>query len=207
MIKSINCILHACIYFSWCYIFVFQCVWPLATHTVDQIYGINEANTNKDVNTKDKNEECIAGNKETESKSPHNEVEKDSIGTDNCTQIQSNYTPLAPPLSNTIHPAPKASSTGAHVEEEINDSNEIRMAEKIPVENDESKMDDGEVEAEFLRPLGSVSDRVVGNISRTQMPNAVSVYDDNKDRITPPPSLISPIPSTPAGSLTPVCSI
>ena len=179
----------------------------MATHTVDQIYGINETNTNKDAQTKDKNEECIQGNKEIESKSPHNEVKKDSIGTDNCKQIQSNYTPLAPSLSNAIHPEPKVSSPRAHVEEEINDSNEIIMAKKIPVENDESKMDDGEVEAEFLRPLGSVSDRVVGNISRTQMPNAVSVYDDNKDRITPPPSLISPIPSTPAGSLTPVCSI
>ena len=179
----------------------------MATHTVDQIYGINEANTNKDAKTNDKKEECIPGNKETESKTPHNEVEKDSVGTDNCMQIKSNYTPLAPPLSNAINPEPKVSSPGAHVEEETNDSNEIGIAEKIPVEHDEGKMDDGEVEAEFLRPLGSVSDRVVGNISRTQMPNAVSVYDDNKDRITPPPSLISPIPSTPAGSLTPVCSI
>ena len=179
----------------------------MATHTVDQIYGINEANTNKDAKTKDKNEECIQGNKEIESKSPHNEVKKDSIGTDNCMQIKSNYTPLAPPLSNAVNPEPKVSSPGAHVEEETNDSNEIGIAEKIPVEHDEGKMDDGEVEAEFLRPLGSVSDRVVGNISRTQMPNAVSVYDDTKDRITPPPSMISPIPSTPAGSLTPVCSI
>ena len=177
----------------------------MATHTVDQIYGINEASTNKDAKTKDKNEELIPGNKETESKSPHNEVKKDSIGTDNCTQIKSNHTPLVPPFSNALHPEPKVSSPGGHVEEEINYSNEIRMAEKIPVENDGSKMDDGEVEAEFLRPLGSVSDRVVGNISTTQLPNAVSVYDDNKDRITPPPSLISPIPSTPAGSLTPVC--
>ena len=80
---------------------------------MDQIYGINEANTNKDAKTKDKNEECIPGNKETESESPLNEVKKDSIGTDNRTQIKSKYTPLAPPLSNTIHPAPKASSTGA----------------------------------------------------------------------------------------------
>ena len=179
----------------------------MATHTVDQIYGINEANTNKDAKTKDKNEECIPGNKETASKSTYKEVKKDSIGTDNCTQIKSNDTPLAPPLSNALPPEPKLSSPGAHVEKEINDSNELRMAEKIPVENDESKMEDGEVEAEFLRPLGSVSDRVVGNISRAQMSNAVSVYDDNKDRITPPPSLISPIPSTPAGSLTPVYSI
>ena len=176
----------------------------MATHTVDQIYGINEANTNKDANTKDRNEECIPDNKDTESKGAHYEVKKDSIGTDNGTQIKSNYTPLAPPLSNAIHPESKVSSPGAHVEEKINDANEITMAEKIPVEDDESKMEDGEVEAEFLRPLGSVSDRVVGNISRMQMPNAVSTYDDNKDRITPPPSLISPIPSTPAGSLTPV---
>ena len=179
----------------------------MATHTVDQIYGINEANTNKDANTKDRNEECIPDNKDTESKGAHYEVKKDSIGTDNCTQIKSNYAPLAPPLSNAVNPEPKVSSPCVHVEEETNDSNEIGIAEKIPVEHDEGKMDDGEVEAEFLRPLGSVSDRVVGNISRTQMSNAVSVYDDNKDRITPPPSLISPIPSTPAGSLTPVCSM
>ena len=66
-------------------------------------------------------------------------------------------------------------------------------------EGKECEKDQTEHQPEFLRPISTVIGRLT--TSNVALPHN---REGCEGRITPPPSLISPLPSTPAGSMTPV---
>jgi hypothetical protein len=67
------------------------------------------------------------------------------------------------------------------------------------IEGYEGEKVEKEGKPQFLRPISTAMNRSA--TSNLVMVNDREVYEG---RITPPPSMISPLPATPAGSMTPV---
>ena len=148
-------------------------MWPLATHTAEQIYGIHDPiSKNEAVETAQENQ-----TKDSES-NEHLNI----------------HSPLSPiPTS----PQQEKSSPISRndIEAEIVDSQD-KISCKTAIEGY-----DGEKEGkpQFLRPISTAINR--STTCNLVVANNRELYEG---RITPPPSMISPLPATPAGSITPV---
>ena len=137
--------------------FLFQCVWPLATHTADQIYGIHDPLPKKE-------------------------------------RIAQNVTPSKDisDSSNNIQEKNDTKRQDCFGEQRI--SAELNVTSPVPISD--SPVFDSPEKPQFLRPTTGGMTPQKGSVGR----------DICDGRITPPPPMISPLPATPAGSMTPVCN-
>ena len=90
------------------------------------------------------------------------------------------------------------------IDNEIRKINEINTSEEKNEDDEKQGKDEKDKGPEFLRPLSAISNRCIGNTSTLNATSNGNVGDAFGGRITPPPCLISPLPTTPAGSMTPV---
>ena len=89
------------------------------------------------------------------------------------------------------------------LEHEIAESNSTNILEELTVKCSEEKKGETDDNPEFLRPISTITNRSIAVTTSTS--NNLNSRERCEGRITPPPSLISPLPATPAGSMTPVC--
>ena len=184
-------------------IITLQCVWPLATHTAEQIYGMaNEKSETQKIGTKDiSSKEELSDNQSDKLANKSSNVQD----TDNDLQSNSDINALSSPKSFNSPQTPQpeeevpASSNGKLEGDNItaNDfdgehrnhsdinTQSSSLSPCLPSPNPE--------EPQFLRPF-----------STSFTPKHSNDKDVFNGRITPPPAMISPLPATPAGSMTPV---
>ena len=178
---------------------ILQCVWPLATHTAEQIYGIHDPSADKKKRSKDlPKRRDSQGNSGTESEK--NDTSTKDCDSDNQENKDINTQPSSQPDLSTR----QDSQDGMVAKLDKNDTKVKDCENEKPVQEDTisqpsepsntaTQIQTPE-EPRFLRPCST-------GLSQKQS-SEKELFDG---RITPPPPIVSPLPATPAGSMTPVC--
>ena len=184
-------------------IITLQCVWPLATHSAEQIYGMaSEKSETQKIGTKD-----ISSKEELSDSQSDELVNKGSNVQDTDNDLQSNSDINALPSPKSFD-SPQTPLPVEEVPASSNDKSEGDNITTNDIDGEHRNHSDintqssspspclpspNPEEPQFLRPF-----------STTFTPKHSNDKDVFNGRITPPPAMISPLPATPAGSMTPV---